>query len=52
MRNIATFQNAFRCRTIHLSAKPLFADVIAQKLKTGRSRFSPRMVAVPSERSF
>ncbi|NRQ12885.1 Ribose-phosphate pyrophosphokinase [Ensifer sesbaniae] len=42
VHNIAAFQNAFRCRTIHLSAKRLFADVIARKAGDGPvTIFSP-----------
>lgn len=35
VHNIAAFQNAFRCRTIHLSAKGMFASRIAQKIPEG-----------------
>ncbi|HXV28926.1 MAG TPA: ribose-phosphate diphosphokinase [Sinorhizobium sp.] len=31
VHNVSAFQNAFRCRTIHLSAKGLFAEAIARK---------------------
>ncbi|MCA1408343.1 ribose-phosphate pyrophosphokinase [Ensifer sp. IC3342] len=42
VHNTAAFQNAFRCRTIHLSAKQLFADVIARKAAGGPvTIFSP-----------
>lgn len=42
VHNIAAFQNAFRCRTIHLSAKELLADLIARKTAGGPvTIFSP-----------
>jgi ribose-phosphate pyrophosphokinase len=30
VHNLAAFQNAFRCRTLHLSARPVFCDAIAE----------------------
>ena len=30
VHNLAAFQNAFRCRTDHLEARPLFVDYFAQ----------------------
>lgn len=42
VHNIAAFQNAFRCRTIHLSAKQLFAEAITRKATGGPvTIFSP-----------
>ncbi len=32
VHNLAAFQNAFRCRTDHLEARPLFADYFAERL--------------------
>lgn len=32
VHNLAAFQNAFRCRTEHIDAGPLFADVLAREL--------------------
>ncbi|MGE0460135.1 MAG: ribose-phosphate diphosphokinase [Vicinamibacterales bacterium] len=32
VHNLAAYQNAFRCRTEHIDAGPLFADVLAREL--------------------
>jgi ribose-phosphate pyrophosphokinase len=42
VHNVSAFQNAFRCRTIHLNTKRLFAEVISQKASDGPvTIFSP-----------
>ncbi|AMX01229.1 ribose-phosphate diphosphokinase [Microbulbifer thermotolerans] len=42
--NQAAFENAFRCRTLHLLAQPLFVDFIATALKDSAN---PLVVASP-----
>lgn len=42
--NQSAFENAFRCRTLHLPAQPLFVDYAAQQLKGDRN---PLVVASP-----
>ncbi|MFI2811020.1 MULTISPECIES: ribose-phosphate pyrophosphokinase [unclassified Microbulbifer] len=37
VHNLAAFENAFRCRTLHLPARPLFVD-FAARLLAGESR--------------
>jgi ribose-phosphate pyrophosphokinase len=32
VHNVAAYQNAFRCRTEHLTARPLFADYVLERL--------------------
>lgn len=42
VHNLAAFQNAFRCRTIHLKARQAFAEVISRKASGGPiTIFSP-----------
>jgi len=42
VHNLAAFQNAFRCQTLHLSARPLFCDAIARTAGTAPvTVFSP-----------
>ncbi len=36
VHNLAAYQNAFRCRTEHLEARPLFVDHFAARLERGR----------------
>ena len=44
VHNLAAFENAFRCRTLHLPAQPLFVDFVAGKLKGDKN---PLVVASP-----
>ncbi len=39
VHNISAFQNAFRCRTIHLDTKRLFSEVVLQKASSGPITF-------------
>ncbi|WP_193163529.1 ribose-phosphate diphosphokinase [Microbulbifer hainanensis] len=44
VHNLAAFENAFRCRTLHLPAQPLFVDFAAAQLKGDKN---PLVVASP-----